>query len=178
MKHKFFIFFATLFLISLTASKCRKEKTPANPLDQLPPETQTGAGTIGFLADGKPFTANYPKVYATYIFTTQDGYSLGINAKNGSEWNLGLLSDSLKIQEKNTYLLNNNVFTKNGAWGGYIVLPNEYFTKPYLQGELYISHLDSVKQIISGTFWFNAADTISNEKIQITDGRFDLHYTR
>jgi len=177
MKIRLSFILLSLVLIILTTSECKKHK-PVNSIDQLPPETQTGSGTIGFLANGQPITANYPKVYATYIYTTQDGYSLGINAKNGNKWNFGLLSDSLKIQEKDTYPLNNNVFTKNAAWGGYMVLPNEYFTKPYLQGELYISHFDSIKQIISGTFWFDATDTISNKTAQIRNGRFDLHYTR
>lgn len=183
MKYKFLFLIFSLFFISLTASECKKHK-PGNPVDQLPPATQTGAGTIGFLANGQAFTTIYPKVYATYIFTTQDGYSLGINAKgiiNDNKWVLNIVSDSLQIEQNKIYLFNNNLgygFTAKNSFGGGYITTQIYITKPYLQGQLYISHLDSIKQIVSGTFWFDATDTVSNDLVHVTDGRFDLHYTR
>lgn len=42
------------FTILLTASSCKKQN--AGP--QLPPETQTGANTLGFKIDGKVYTAS------------------------------------------------------------------------------------------------------------------------
>lgn len=47
----FLIIAAGLVLLS---SGCRKNK-PVNPIDQLPPETQTGANTFGCLVDGEIF---------------------------------------------------------------------------------------------------------------------------
>ena len=48
-------FRTTLYLlisVLLSASHCKKDKTPE---DQLPPETQTGAGTFGCLVNGNVF---------------------------------------------------------------------------------------------------------------------------
>lgn len=177
MKQKPSLYLTVLIFILLSSAECRKHK-PINPVDQLPPETHTGAGTIGFLANGQAFTSTYPNVYATYIFTAQDGYSLGINAKNQNVWKLIISTDSLKVGSDGTYSLNNEWFVPFTASGYYYKSGKEFFTKPYLQGELFISHLDSTKQIISGTFWFDAVYTINNNLLHVTDGRFDLHYTR
>jgi len=38
----------------LLSSSCKKNK-PTNPVDQLPPETQTGANTFGCLINGEVF---------------------------------------------------------------------------------------------------------------------------
>jgi hypothetical protein len=47
--------FLLSFLVSLLiVSGCRKHKT-GNPIDQLPPETQTGANTFGCLVNGQVF---------------------------------------------------------------------------------------------------------------------------
>ncbi|TXT34444.1 MAG: hypothetical protein FD136_331 [Chitinophagaceae bacterium] len=49
---KSFLIIAVSFV--LLSSSCRKNK-PVNPIDQLPPETQTGANTFGCLVDGGVF---------------------------------------------------------------------------------------------------------------------------
>ena len=47
-----------IFLLLITSfalwSCDNKDDNPSNPIDQLPPETQTGANTFGFLVNGKP----------------------------------------------------------------------------------------------------------------------------
>lgn len=45
------IYFLTVTV--LTASMCKKK--PVDPIDQLPPETQTGANTFGCLVNGEVF---------------------------------------------------------------------------------------------------------------------------
>jgi hypothetical protein len=50
-----------LLLVTLSLSCCSKDDNkPVNPIDQLPPATQTGANTAGCLVDGKAFL---PKGY-------------------------------------------------------------------------------------------------------------------
>jgi len=44
-------------------------------------------------------------------------------------------------------------------------------------GELWVKKLDTINQIVSGTFWFNAVNS-NNDTIKITEGRFDMRYTR
>ncbi|MBQ0767738.1 MAG: hypothetical protein KBT58_00490, partial [Bizionia sp.] len=45
------------FALLLIVSNCNKndDDQPTNPIDQLPPATQTGANTFGCLLDGEPF---------------------------------------------------------------------------------------------------------------------------
>jgi hypothetical protein len=49
---KTLIFFFTAVILS--GSSCKKHK-PISPVDQLPPETQTGANTFGCLVNGEVF---------------------------------------------------------------------------------------------------------------------------
>ena len=173
MKQKLFLL---IFLFSgLLCSQCRKHT------EQLPAATQTGAGTLGFTINGKVYKASFPDVLATYIYENfpypyGNGYFLTITG-NKDNWHIGLLTDSLKIFEGQTYILNNNADSKGSAYADYIDGGKEYYTKPYLAGELNITKLDSVNKIVSGTFWFDAIDTLSNTTVQVRDGRFDLHYT-
>ncbi|NCU05171.1 MAG: hypothetical protein GXC73_14420, partial [Chitinophagaceae bacterium] len=54
MKQLFSFTLLFSFTVLLTASSCKKQN--AGP--QLPPETQTGANTLGFKIDGKVYTAS------------------------------------------------------------------------------------------------------------------------
>ncbi len=42
-------------MLTLTACNNDDDNTPTNPIDQLPPATQTGENTFGALLDGEPF---------------------------------------------------------------------------------------------------------------------------
>ena len=172
LKHFFVIF----LFAALLCSQCRKHAS-----DQLPPATQTGAGTLGFTINGKVYKANFPDAFATYIhenfpYPYGNGYFLTVGT-NVSAWGIGLLTDSLQVFEGNTYLLNNSISSKGKAYAAYISNNKTYYTQPYLSGELSITKLDIFNKIISGTFWLDAIDTLSNATVQIRDGRFDLHYT-
>lgn len=46
-----------------------------------------------------------------------------------------------------------------------------------LTGKLTITKLDQTKQIISGTFYYNAVSS-KGDTVHVTDGRFDMQYTR
>ncbi|MGH2649337.1 MAG: hypothetical protein ACRDE8_17285, partial [Ginsengibacter sp.] len=61
MKNKYFLLLVSLIFISLTAGECKKHK-PGNPVDQLPPATQTGANTFGCLINGEVFLPKGPSL--------------------------------------------------------------------------------------------------------------------
>jgi hypothetical protein len=95
------VLFCSFLLLS---ASCKKEKS--NPIDNLPPATQTGANTFGCLVNGEAFL---PKgsVFAGPILQTQyvsnDGfYSLYISAfnKNGDN------HKTISIEIKNIVLSN------------------------------------------------------------------------
>jgi len=54
MNNKLFIHLIFLSIFFISIAGCKKHKS--NPIDQLPPATQTGANTLGFLLNGEPWT--------------------------------------------------------------------------------------------------------------------------
>lgn len=50
------LFFYLLFIPLLSLSDCEDDPAPKDPIDQLPPETQTGANTFGCLINGVPMS--------------------------------------------------------------------------------------------------------------------------
>ena len=55
MKDKFYFHAVLLLFIFSTFEGCKKHTNSGNPIDQLPPETQTGANTFGCLINGEVF---------------------------------------------------------------------------------------------------------------------------
>ncbi|MGH2643347.1 MAG: DUF6252 family protein [Chitinophagaceae bacterium] len=169
----------TLFLL------CCHKKEPPQP--QLPPATQTGAGTFGCKINGQIDTANYADnfgAFATYLhlvyppeYSFEDGYFLTVHGEKRNKWGITLKTDSLQIYEDSTYTLGSH--RKGTAYAIYLNYPGTpYYTQDSLEGKMTITKIDETNQIISGTFWFDAIDTITEEKVQVRDGRFDLLYTK
>jgi hypothetical protein len=156
---------------------CHKK---GRPQPQLPPETQTGAGTFGCKINGQIDTANYADnfgAYAVYQYIDNRGYFTQVVGLKKHKWYIFLKADSLKLNQNQYYNFHN--YYKNGAVKAVCIFGGStFFTDSLLEGELYISKLDSVNQIISGTFWFDAIDTVTGEKVEVRDGRFDLLFTR
>lgn len=164
--------------LALSLSACRKDKKTL--IEQLPPATQTGAGTMGFIVDNKAYNLNYPYCRASYLHLGPplgDGYFLAVTAQmNREDWMLGILTDSLKVETGGVYPLNNIIGTRGVAAGFFSIERYEYLSNIDLQGELRITKLDSIKDIVSGTFWFDGRDTSGNI-VRVKEGRFDLRYT-
>ena len=55
--------------------------------------------------------------------------------------------------------------------------PNNFDTNEITIGQLNLKRFDETNQIASGTFWFNAVNA-NGEIIKVTEGRFDVHFTR
>ena len=47
-----------------------------------------------------------------------------------------------------------------------------------ITGQLTITHFDQQKQIVSGTFYFDAVETTKGDTVHVTDGRFDMNYAQ
>jgi hypothetical protein len=95
---------------------------------------------------------------------------------------VGIGLDSLKL-EQTTYSLN----TPYVQYGKHAVVNiSNDFSSPLLmystdsttKGEITITHFDQRKQIVSGTFWFDAVETTNGDTVHVTDGRFDMQYTQ
>lgn len=176
-------------LLLLMASGCKKHKAkPA--LELLPPATQSGANTFGCLVNGQAFTPKGPSLspilscYYQRLYTSSSkGYFFSLSAsdksKNDMVFNVNINTDSLQVEEGQTVLLSQGL--KGEASGAYYVgqiyTSKEYRTNSQLIGQLLITKLDSLQQIVSGTFWFDAVNP-SGEKVEVREGRFDVRYTR
>ena len=177
-----------LLLVTLMisgCSSCKKEVTDANG---LPPATQTGANTFGCLINGQVFIpgnaapgetavqANYQYVDGGYHFRL-----VGIKGHGTDVTEMGIGTDSLKLIQGDSIKFSSDSSNTIGlAYALYSKGLTSYHTKlPKYSGSLFITHLDSVNQIVSGTFWFNAITFDgSNDTVSATNGRFDVRYTR
>ena len=183
-----------LVLLLFTFSQCKKANT--NPIDELPPETQTGANTFGCLVDGQAFKpggaslsggslqCNYQYLGngagGGYYFVLTGRYR---NNNMGSGNSIGISTDSLKIEEGQIYSLKSkkklHAFARYSSYSSPVSVTKRYLSEDSIYvGEIWVKKLDSINQIVSGTFWFDAFDSTSNEKVKIREGRFDMRYTR
>jgi len=175
-----------LLSLLLLLVSCKKEKEK-DPLSQLPPETQTGANTFGCLINGEIFKpggaqlsggslqCNYQFVDKAYYFVLIGRYRM---KRVGNS--VGLYADSLQIQKGQKYILKSRTM---GNSSGTILLDKDLTYDRFVTdgssytGELWIKHFDTVGQIASGTFWFDAVSE-TGEVVQVREGRFDMGYRR
>ena len=169
---------------------CKKEKTP---LDQLPDATQEGKGTAGWLVDGKAYVpvrssiSVNPPVNGSWR-KTKGGHSLGVSFHQVSveeDWGAGFFIPD--IRQLGTFELAQEPAITGGlfkaAYGEYDHLrpgPDRlsYYTSPNARGTLIITRFDTINDIVSGTFEMSPEEATTGEIIQITQGRFDLHFDR
>ena len=164
----------------LGLSQCKhSDPTPPKPEDQLPPATQTGAGTFGCLLNGQPWTPSGNSGPANFRLTYDPGYvggNITIRAYRSispTTANQYFLIGSTSVNKIGVYEFSNNgpagAYYNSGVTGncqeyGYYI--NKGF---FMSGQLLITRLD---KIVSGTFnfklWQPGCDTI-----KVTQGRFD-----
>lgn len=139
-----------------------------NPIDQLPPETQTGANTFGFLVNGEP------------VNVTNTSQQTAIYQGGGIQFGAGgigiVVLDPLEIGINYQFM----DVGQGQARARYFVDPNpqlgcHYEYNDTYQGSVRFTKIDTVNFIISGTFEFSTV-TDNCENINITNGRFDLQY--
>lgn len=180
-------FFSFLVITLFTFSNCKRDKTN-NPVDELPPETQTGANTFGCLIDGKVFLPKGnplagPILKAQYqLVNGRQGFGISARHSNGETGKIvGIIGDSVMIS---IGTINLTSLSPGKFRGGYTYsdLSNltgiSYNTNEIEKGQITIKHFDTINQIVSGIFWFDAKDTVTGKIVQIREGRFDLPYVR
>lgn len=165
----------------LLSTGCKKNKNEP----QLPPITTTGAMTFGCKINGKVFVPRDArgKVGLIVEYTNLDGgWHLNLPATNWQSrptegFSIG--TDSLLLVSGVTYefKLDANYQSIKGTTyakfanssGGYLKLNNN-------NGSLFITKHDQQNRILSGTFFFTGTNLSTGDKINVTDGRFDIRY--
>jgi hypothetical protein len=168
-----------LLLIILSMNSCSKKDNCDNPVDCLPPATQTGEGTIGCLINGEVFKPggsqfSGPTQQANYN-TTFEGelYFSLIAINNKSNKAIGINISGIEINQGDTYSLKYDEQTSK------LVIYDSgfgiYETGRNLPGEIKFTKFDDINGIVSGTFWFDAINE-EGEVAEIREGRFDMKY--
>ncbi|WP_299362003.1 hypothetical protein [Winogradskyella sp.] len=172
-----------LVSIGLTLCCCNNDddNNSQNPIDQLPPATQTGEQTFGCLLDDKPFLpsgvvnptqCNYQLVNGEYYFFVTGRMEQDVSFELFS---ISISTNTLQIEEGETYQL--LAEADGNATGIYGYNGDLFFTNTLQTGQMTITKLDPTNQIVSGTFFFDVIDQ-NGELRQIRDGRFDMQYTQ
>tara|TARA_R110001583_G_scaffold185065_1_gene344967 strand:- start:914 stop:1444 length:531 start_codon:yes stop_codon:yes gene_type:complete len=172
-----------LFLLTvlLTLSCCNNDDDSAA---SLPPETQTGANTVGCLVNGKVFLPhaegiNSP-VNCFYQFVNGEFYfNLHFADLRGViSTDVVVQTSKITLEVGKTYILNKNIVDDGDFTGGGVFAPPSiirFYTTTIKTGELRITRVDVQNSILSGTFWFDAVNT-KEEIAEIREGRFDWNY--
>ncbi|WP_372745990.1 hypothetical protein [Lutibacter sp.] len=174
-------------LLVILFTSCDKDDTPKDPIDQLPEATQTGENTIGCLVNGEAFTDSglmvnfYQKVDGKYNLVINWDDGTNIASRDGQL----VLVQIKEIQENYTYILNYSDYADGDFIGGSATfttnmpdLEGQYETNKNYTGQIYFTRFDSENQIMSGTFSFEAEEILFGGSVSITDGRFDLTFTK
>ena len=156
---------------------CSKEENCDNPVDCLPPITQTGARTFGCLINDKPFSPRGSQLGGPTLqidYRIYEGmYHFGISGDNNKTHKSVLI----KIQDENK-LIENKIYDlqdyqEDINYGRYLISGPDYQTNSDNTGEVIFSKIDLDSGIMAGTFWFDAVNN-EGEIIKIRNGRFDL----
>ncbi|AFM03424.1 hypothetical protein Fleli_0975 [Bernardetia litoralis DSM 6794] len=171
------LLFSCFVLFIFLCAKC-EDDTPKNPIDLLPPVTQTGANTFGCLVDGEAFTPDGTPLSLINQYTySNDGYYFSVSGSksgNGFFKSIGLATEELEfgLEQGNTYNLTE--IRKNNAYATYYFYSTHKVngvTSEQYTGEMTITRFND--NVIAGTFWFDVLDT-DGVIHQIREGRFDV----
>jgi hypothetical protein len=159
---------------------CEKDDNkPSNPIDQLPPATQTGAGTFGCLVNGVPYVDN--SGFFNCFYQLVDGeYYFGIGSDNEQAGLTQIIIGSNKKPIVTNIINQLNENTDMNFYGEIKVknVSGDYVTTNKEDGTLIFTKFDVDSQVVSGTFEFSLQIPDTGQIIHITEGRFDSHFTQ
>ena len=165
----------------LGLSQCQKKDAgPAKPEDQLPPATQTGAGTFGCLLNGQPWTPGGYNGRPNFITTYDAGYrngALQVKCYNYATGSLQSLTfGAVNVNQTGVYLFtpagNNGLIYINAKLASSCNILDSSNNGAYQTGSLTLTRFDLKAGIISGTFHFKLYQP-GCDTLNITQGRFD-----
>jgi hypothetical protein len=169
--------FSVIALVSIILTcACCKKKTG---VDTLPPATQEGKNTMGYMYDGKPVIVE--GVYTAPLTGCHSGVAY---IKNGSNFELqgrrcGFPTLTLHIGKPTNYVgeinFNKKPITVLDSYGelDLMFVGELYQTNDSVVGKVTITKASN--NIISGTFQFDCINIDTKQtRIKVTDGRFDF----
>ncbi len=171
-----------LLLVTLVMTGCTSCKKQVDS-NGLPPATQNGSNTLGFLLNGKPWTPSGYNGTANLSVDVDFGFKNGgfsiaayriITSSNRQYISFGI-ADSLNMTTIPVTLPLNQtslfgIYYSNNTCSFYST-----DSAVYEKGSLTVSKLDTTNRIIAGTFNATLSKT-GCDTIRITEGRFDMKF--
>ena len=175
-----------LYLALLLLTQCSKCKTddpaPAapNPVDMLPPATQTGQRTFGCLLNGQPWNpAGNP--FAAPVFSAEYYQNrLGVSCRRAFNNSNGSVISNQSMEFAIDSVVGPKIYILDDATK-YVLKYNDYVTNcQYATGNgmtatVELTRFDPVARIVSGTFFFTL-EKPGCGRVVVTDGRFDSRF--
>jgi hypothetical protein len=182
--------FLALLILAIVLVQCKKREpapppTPTDPLASLPAETQTGAGTLGCLVNGKAYaTISSIKCRGDWqgiktIFISADASENG--QFNGELFTAGMLLygtlqngqtfDLIRFNQPVNQIANQ--YAANAVAGS---KPCVYQGNYIKRGQVTLTKFDGVARIASGRFAFTLYEPGGCDTLKVTNGRFDVKF--
>ncbi|RPD47152.1 hypothetical protein DNI29_13470 [Hymenobacter sediminis] len=177
---------AVALLCLLTS--CKKEK-----IDRLPEATQEGKNTAGFLTDGKVFKPQSGNGFipGTPVYGSREKNKGGTiltlsfaDYRSGRQSSVGIRL--VDVHQPGTYTLDQQeTIILGGVSPSYLVYHNDlidqraqFYSGPSAPVIVTITRLDTIKNIVSGTFEGSPLEDGGSRTVSITQGRFDVKFER
>ncbi|WP_299129004.1 hypothetical protein [uncultured Winogradskyella sp.] len=166
----------------MTFISCKKDEDdagPTDPIDQLPPATQTGEGTFGCLVNGEPFVDN--SGFFNCFYQLVDGeYYFGIGSDN-EQANLSQIiigSNNSQIITNTPIDLNENTDMQFYGEINLDDISGDFITTNLADGTIVFTNFNTNSNIVSALFEFTIQIPSTEETFEITEGRFDSFFTQ
>lgn len=176
-------FYCFLILILASEIQCKKS---APPKDQLPPITQDGNNSFGCRVNGVIWVPHFN----CSVFTG-NCKELGLEVFQGDSISKLPISFTLGVKRTGSDGTNSsfimysplaNVNQTGNIFDSIVVLYQRdtasyyyHFPPSYTLGAVNLTKLDTINNIIAGTFYFTLHNS-AGDSVVITDGRFDLNF--
>ena len=168
----------TLTVSLLLLTQCQWfDKDDGNPVDKLPPATQTGAYTFACLIDGQPWIVKGFSAGTTAMYQLEILFLSGDKTKDGIFQIISFtFSDRSDVETNQIYNLSR---TDTAVSATYYIDYSEsrycrYINKHIVDGQIKLTRFDTSARIVSGTFELTVFNPDCGDTVRITDGRFDI----
>ena len=182
--------YSLLLTAALLAAGCKKDNTDPNG---LPPATQEGKNTAGFLLNGQPWL---PKGSPTNLqpygvswprFSVKGGRTLQINfSRYQSKDDLTAINLHFPdVRQAGAFDMDRDInpVLISGPIPPYAVYSiyepgpdRKFYTGSTARGQVLITRFDTVARVVAGTFEAKLREDSGPDSLSITQGRFDIKY--
>jgi len=172
----------TCLCFVLLSVQCRKSDLRRTDTLGLPPATQIGANTFGFLLNGQPWVPSGNNGSGNNLSIDYDpGFKNGIlgitsyrviNESKIQYYGIGIDSLNSYTSIHNYKFYRNGALISNANFNGCSISSDD--SNSLISGELMLLKYDKVNRIIAGSFTFTFKNNCDSFKI--TNGRFDFKF--